>query len=87
MRNHKGSFSSQLCGYIWGKEFTKVIMMHILHAKIALDFQQTEERNFGLEHEYSPTLNRKNETMAGVDEVDYESNDNLAQNDHMDVGE
>ena len=33
--------------------------MHILRAKIALDFQQTEERNIRLEHEYSPTFNRK----------------------------
>ena len=60
MRNPKDSFSSQLCGYIWDKEFPKAIMIHILCSKIVLDFQQTEERNFWLEHEYSPTLNRKN---------------------------
>ena len=68
-------------------EFPKAIMMHILRAKIALDFHQTEERNFGLEHEYSPTLNRKNEAMAGVDEIDCEPTDNLAVNDHMYLGE
>ena len=50
MRNPKYSFSSQLCGYMRDIEFPKAIMMHILRAKIALDFQQIEERNFGLEH-------------------------------------
>ena len=48
---------------MWDKEFPKPIMMHILRAKIALDFHHTEERNFGLEHECSPTINRKNETI------------------------
>ena len=62
-------------------------MMHILRSKIALDLHHTEERNFGLEHEYSPTINHKNETMTGVDGIDCEPTDNLAQNDHMDLGE
>ena len=68
-------------------EFPKAIMMHMLRTKIALNFHQTEERNFELEHEYSSTLNRKNEAMAGVDEIDCEPTDNLAENDHMDLGE
>ena len=59
MRNPKDSFSSQLCGYMLNKKFPKAIMIHILRAKIALYFQQTEERNIGLEHEYSPPINRK----------------------------
>ena len=46
MRNPKYSFSNQLCGYMWDKKFPKAIMMHILGANIALDFQQTEERKF-----------------------------------------
>ena len=87
MRNPKDLCSSQLCGYIWDKEFPKAIIMHILRANIALDFQQTEERNFGLEHDYSPTINRKNETMTGIDEKDCEPTDNLAQKDHIDLGE
>ena len=69
---------------MWDKEFPKGIMMHILRAKIALDFQQTGERYFGLEHEYSPTLNHKNETMTGIDERDCKPINNLAQ---MDLGE
>ena len=60
MRNPKDSFSNHLCSYMWDKEFPKPIMMNILRAKIALDFHHTEERNFGLEHEHSPTINRKN---------------------------
>ena len=72
---------------MWDKEFSKPIMMHILRSKIALDFHQTEERNFGLEHEYCPTINRIDETMTGVDEIDCERTDNLAQNDYMDLGE
>ena len=87
MRNPKYSFSNQLCGYMWDTKFPKAIMMHILRAKIALDFQQTGERYFGLEHEYSPTLNRKNETMTGIDERDCKPINNLAQNNHMDLGE
>ena len=83
----KDTFSSRLIQYMSDDEFPKAIMMHILRAKIALDFHQTEERNFGLEHEYSPTLNRTNEAMAGVDEIDCEPTDNLAENDHMDLGE
>ena len=59
MRNPKDSISSQLCSYMSDKAFSKTIMMHILRAKIALYFQQTEERNIGLEHEYSPPINRK----------------------------
>ena len=72
---------------MWDKEFPKAIMMHILCSKTTLDFQQREEINTGHEHEYSPTLNRKNETMTGVDEIDCDTNENLAQKNHIDVGE
>ena len=83
----KDTFSSRLIQYMSDDEFPKAIMMHILRAKIALDFHQTEERNFGLEHEYSPTLNCTNSAMAGVNEIDCDPTDNLAVNDHMDLGE
>ena len=79
--------SSQLCSYMWDIEFSKAIMMHILRAKIALNFQQTEKINYGLENKYSPNFNHKNETMAEVDEIDCEPTDNLAQNNHMNLGE
>ena len=72
----KDTFSSLLIQYMSDDEFPKAIMMHILRAKIALDLHQTQERNFELEHEYSPTLNRKNEAMAGVDEIDCKPTDN-----------
>ena len=83
----KDTFSSRLIQYLSDDEFPKAIMMHILRAKIELEFHQTEESNFGLKHAYSPTLNRKNEAMAGVDKIDCEPTDNLAVNDHMDLGE
>ena len=69
MRNPKDSFSSHLCGYLSDEEFPKAIMMEILRAKIALDFHRTEGTNVGLDNEYSPTLNRKNEAMARVEEI------------------
>ena len=49
-------------------------MMKIHRAKIALCFYHTVETNIGIIHEYSPTLNRKNEAMVGVDEMDCEPN-------------
>ena len=87
MRNPKDSFSSHLCGYISDEEFPKGIMIKILRAKITLDFHRTEETNFGLDNEYSPTLNRKNEDMAGVEEMYCEPAGILVVNDHMDLGE
>ena len=69
------------------EEFSKATMMKILRAKIALKFHSTEESNFGHDNEYSPTLNRKNEAMAGVEEIFCELIENLIVNDHMDLGE
>ena len=86
MRNPKDSFSSHLCGYMSDEEFPKAIMMKILRAKIALDFYRTEETNFCLDNEYSPTLNRKNKAMVGVEKIHCESVENLVVNDHMDLG-
>ena len=50
-------------------------MIHITRAKFTLDLQQIEERNVSFEHEYYPALNRKNEAMVGVDEIDCEPTD------------
>ena len=72
--NKKDSCSSHLSNYMSDKEFLKAIMMKIHRAKIALCFYHTVETNIGIIHEYSPTLNRKNEAMAGVDEMDCEPN-------------
>ena len=69
MRNPKYLFSSHLCGYLSDEEFPKAIMMKILRTKIALDFHRTEETNVGLDNKYSPTLYRKNEVMARVEEI------------------
>ena len=87
IRNPKDLFSSHLCEYMLDEEFSKAIMMHILRAKIALDFHCTEEKIFGLDNEYFPTLNRKNEAMAGVEEIDCEPTNSLVLYDHMDLVE
>ena len=87
MLNPKDSFSSHLCGYMSDEEFPKATTMKILRAKIALKFYSTEESNFGLINEYSPTLNRKNEAMVGVEEIFCKPIENLTVNDHMDLGE
>ena len=55
--------------------------------KIALDFHHTKETNFSLDNEYSHTLNRKNEAMAGVEDIYCEPVENLNVNDHIDLGE
>ena len=69
MQNPKDSCSSHLCGYMSDEEFSKTIMMNILRAKIALDFRRTVETNVGLDSEYSLTLNRENEDMAGDEKI------------------
>ena len=86
-RDPKDSFSSHKCGYMSDEEFPKANMMKILRARIDLKFQSTEETNFGLDNVYSSTLNRKNKTMAGVEEICCEPVENLNVNDHMDLGE
>ena len=58
IRNSKYLFSSHLCGYMSDEEFPKAITMKILRAKIDLNFHRIEETYFGLDNEYSPTLNR-----------------------------
>ena len=60
MRNPKDLFSRHLRGYMLDEEFLKTITMKGIPAKIALNFHRTEERNFGLDNAYYPTLNRKN---------------------------
>ena len=87
MRNPKDSFLSHLCRYMSDEEFPQTTMMTIIRAKIDLKFHSTEESNFGLDNEYSPTLNRKNEAMARVEEIFWEPIENLFVNDHMDLGE
>ena len=47
----------------------------------------TVQKNNCLENDYSPTLNRKNEDMAGVEEIYYEPSDNLVVTDHMNLGQ
>ena len=87
MRNPQNSFSSHLCRYMSAEEFPKATMIRILRAKIALKFHSTEESNFGIDNEYSPTLNRNNEAMTGFEEIFCEPFENLIVNDHMDLGE
>ena len=85
MRNPKDSFSRHLRGFMSDEEFPKAVMMKIIRAKITLNFYSTEETNFGLDNAYYPTFNRKNEAMAGVEEIYCEPPDNLVVNDRTDL--
>ena len=87
MRNPKDLFSSHLRGYMSDEACPKAIIKKILRAKIALEFHRTEERNIGLDNEYYPTLNRKNEATPGVEKICCEPSDNLVVNDRVDLGE
>ena len=51
--------------------------MQIFRVKIALDFHRTEETNFGLIHKYTPTLNRKNEGITGIEKIEREPTGDL----------
>ena len=57
--------------------YLKQIIIQILRTKITLNSHRTEETNFELVYEYSPTFNRKNDAMASVDEIDCEHTNNL----------
>ena len=61
----------------------QIVLIH--YSKYFPEFP--EEKNVGLVHAYFPTLNRKNEAMAGVDESDCEPNDNLVVKDNMALAE
>ena len=50
---------------------------------IYLKFHRIEETYFGRVHKYSPTLNRKNHGMTGVDVIDCTPTDNLVVDRHM----
>ena len=52
-----------------------------------MKFHCTEETNFGLVHDYFPTINRNNDAMADVKETVYDPNNNLDMKEYIDLVE
>ena len=61
--------------------------MDLLRVKIAMRYENTEETNFGIVNDHTPTENRNNEVMAGVEESVREPIDNINIEQCMDLGE
>ena len=53
---------------MYDEDFSKPILMDLLRVKIAMRYVNTEETNFGIVNDHTPTVNRNNELMAGVEE-------------------
>ena len=68
------------------EEFPKAIMIK-KYFVLSLFWTFTVQKNNCLENDYSPTVNRKNEDMAGVEEIYYEPSDNLVVTDYMNLGQ
>ena len=61
--------------------------MDLLRVKIAMRYVNTEETNFGIVNDHTPTVNRNNETIAGVEESVHEPIDDINIEEYMDLGE
>ena len=85
--NPKDTYSSHLISYMYDENFPKPILMDLLRVKIAMRYSKTEERNFGIVNDHTPTENRNNEVMAGVEESVREPIDNINIEQCMDLGE
>ena len=66
--NPKDTFSSHLISYMYDEDFPKPILINFLRLKIAMRYVNTEETNFEIVNDHTPTVNRNNEVMAGVEE-------------------
>ena len=62
----KDTISSHLISYMYHDDFPKPILMDFLCVKIAMRYINTEEMNFWIVINHTPTGNRNNEVMAGV---------------------
>ena len=85
--NPKDTFSSYLISYMYDEDFRKPILMDLLRVKIAMRYVNTEATNFGIVNDHTPTVNRNNEVMAGVEESVREAIDSINIEECMDLGE
>ena len=53
---------------MYDEDFPKPILMDFFRVKIAMRYINIEETNFGIVNDHTPTENRNNEVMAGVEE-------------------
>ena len=87
IRNPKDSFSRHFSGHLYDEYFPKAILIKILRTKIAMNYNCIIETNFGILHDYSPTINRNNDVMTGVEETVCECNNIFDVKEHMGLGE
>ena len=87
MKNPKDNVSSYLISYMYDENFPKPILMDLLRVKIAMRYVNTEETNFWIVNDHTPTVNRNNEVMAGVEEYVREPIDDINIEECMDLGE
>ena len=69
---------------MYDQDFPKPILMDLLRVQIAMRYINTEETNFGIVNDHTPTVNRNNEAMAGVEESVREPIDNVNIEECMD---
>ena len=55
--NPKDTFSSHLISYTYDEDFPKPILMNLLRVKITMRYVNTEETNFGIVNDHTPTEN------------------------------
>ena len=62
---------------MYEEDFPKPILMDLLRVKIAMRYVNTKETNFGIVNDHTPTVNRNNEVMTGVEVSIREPIDNI----------
>ena len=82
LENPKDTFTSHLLYFMKNEDFSKPIFMELLRVKIAMRYVNTEETNFGIVSEHTPTVNCNNEVMADVEEAVREPIDNINSNEY-----
>ena len=58
--NHKDTVSNHLISYMYDEDFPKPILMDLILVKIAMWYVNTEETNFGIVNDHTPTVDRNN---------------------------
>ena len=64
--NPKDNIFSHLIGYMYDEDFPKLILIDLLRVKITMRYINTEETNFGIVNDHTPTVNRNNKVIASV---------------------
>ena len=62
---------------MYDEDFPKPVLIDLLCVKIATRYVNIEEMNLGIVNDHTPTVNRNNEVMTGVEEYVREPIDNI----------